>query len=107
MFNGTVQAWTNGNNSIYVQPYNWTARGVVMDSVGTPGQSIIFANLGGFGRADSVDVAPDTAAARIYFNTCPNQPTGTILNSSASLDAYFKAWKLGVILLLILYTIFV
>lgn len=76
-YDGSIMAWTSGNTKLNSAGiYNWTARGIILNGAGVRGENMMFANLGGYGRADFVAVDPATGDASVGFNVCPQLSAG-------------------------------
>lgn len=70
---GSVEAYLNaggqdaGPNAAKIV---WLPKGQIAGGVGTDGKGIQFADLNGDGRAEYLDVAPDTSAVNAWLNGC-------------------------------------
>jgi lysophospholipase L1-like esterase len=79
-YTGAGSVWKNNG---YAGPngggggssFSWTQRGVLYSPIDR-GEVMNFANLGGRGRADLVQVYPETNEAYTFFNKCPGDGAG-------------------------------
>ena len=79
-YTGAGSVWKNNG---YAGPngggggssFSWTKRGVLYSPIDR-GEVMNFANLGGRGRADLVQVYPKTNEAYTFFNKCPGDGAG-------------------------------
>jgi hypothetical protein len=79
-YTGAGSVWKNNG---YAGPngggggssFSWTQRGVLYSPIDR-GEVMNFANLGGRGRADLVQVYPQTNEAYTFFNKCPGEGAG-------------------------------
>ncbi|KAK6844716.1 hypothetical protein PG995_014826 [Apiospora arundinis] len=81
-FNGDTTVWINGGERPEVERSNlggsvflWHAQGAVYHG-SARGTNLHFANLGGIGRADMIEVDPNTAQGKVWFNSCPGGSGG-------------------------------
>ncbi|MCJ1402570.1 hypothetical protein MMC11_005790 [Xylographa trunciseda] len=71
--NGSVAAWLNlggPNDGPNAAQVGWLPQGLIADGIGTPGSSIMFADLNGDGRAEYLSV-DDNGAVTCYLNLGP------------------------------------
>ncbi|MGI5155478.1 hypothetical protein [Microbispora sp. CA-102843] len=66
--NSSVQAWLNGGPKPSGGDWYWFPGGQVASGVGVDGARIQFADLNGDGRADYLDVDPQTGSTRAWIN---------------------------------------
>lgn len=79
-YTGAGSVWKNNG---YAGPngggggssFSWTKRGVLYSPIDR-GEVMNFANLGGRGRADLIQVYPETNEAYTFFNKCPGDGAG-------------------------------
>ncbi|KAK8855247.1 carbohydrate esterase family 3 protein [Apiospora arundinis] len=72
---GTVMK-NKGRQQTGGSSFTWENRGVLYPGIGERGANMHFANLGGKGRADFVQVLPVTNRAYTWFNECPGTGGG-------------------------------
>ncbi|KAK0384091.1 hypothetical protein NLU13_8180 [Sarocladium strictum] len=72
-YTGAASVWKNNGSPAGGggggSSFSWTKRGVLYSPIDR-GEVMNFANLGGLGRADLIQVYPDTNEAYTYFNQC-------------------------------------
>jgi lysophospholipase L1-like esterase len=73
--NGSVQAWLNGGPNSSGGDWLWFPQGTIASGVGDPGGQIQFADLNGDGKADYLDVAPNSSV-KAWLNGGPNSSGG-------------------------------
>lgn len=70
-FTGDTSVWLNkGPKQVAGSSFEWERKGVLYQGSGR-GENVLFANLGGQGRADMVNMEPKTDKATAWFNPCP------------------------------------
>ncbi|MEV7971455.1 GDSL-type esterase/lipase family protein [Sphaerisporangium sp. NPDC088356] len=68
-YDSSVQVWQNGGPKAGGGDWHWIPGGQVASGVGVDGTRIQFADLNGDGRADYLDVDPQTGSTRAWINS--------------------------------------
>ncbi|KAK3616373.1 hypothetical protein LTR56_025996 [Elasticomyces elasticus] len=72
---GAVEWWYNQggpDNGPNAAKVGWWDRGSITGGDGTSGANVMFADISGDGRAEYLEVDPNTSAVTAYYNGCPS-----------------------------------